>query len=159
MIFRCLEAKASNALHLTPLALIPMANQTSSTAANKSKKKKGVLGLIKQFKLPKVPVSAFGARDPVPGNDATHLEEDNCERNLTPTPIAGSVSTNSQVLDRKATTKESFNVTVRFVQTLLKRVPECFDANPVKMAFSIAKVIIEMKDVGCHLCTFGLGTG
>ena len=48
---------------------------------------------------------------------------------------------------------------VRFVQSLIKRVPECVDANPVKMAFSVAKVILEIKDVGCHLCTLGLGTG
>ena len=135
-----------------------MASQTSSTAANKSKKK-GVLGLIKQFKSPKVSVSAFGARDPLPGNDATHIQDANCEMNPTQTPIAGSVSTNYQVLDRKATTKESFNVAVQFVQTLIKKVPECVDPNPVKMAFSIAKVIIEIKDVGYHIYTLSLGTG
>ena len=39
----------------------------------------------------------------------------------------------------------------RFAQTLLMKIPECVSTNPVKMAFSIAKVIIEMKDVGCHL--------
>ena len=43
----------------------------------------------------------------------------------------------------------------RFTQTLLKQLPPCIDTNPVKMAFSIAKVIIEIKDVGCRLCIFG----
>ena len=40
----------------------------------------------------------------------------------------------------------------RFTQTLLKKLPSCIDTNPVKMAFSIAKVIVEIKDVGCRLC-------
>ena len=54
-----------------------------------------------------------------------------------------------QVSDWKAITKDGLGVTSRFLQTLLKRVPECVDTNPVKVAFSIAKVIIEIKDVGC----------
>ena len=45
----------------------------------------------------------------------------------------------------------------RFVQMLLKKVPGCVDTNPVKVAFFIAKVIIEIKDVGC--CPGILGTG
>ena len=57
----------------TSLGLISMAKQPSSTAANKSKKK-GILGLFKQFKSPKVSVSAFGARDPVPGDGAGSAE-------------------------------------------------------------------------------------
>jgi hypothetical protein len=40
-------------------------------------------------------------------------------------------------------------VASRFAQTLIKNVP--VDTNPVKMAFSIAKAIIDMKDVGCCL--------
>ena len=40
----------------------------------------------------------------------------------------------------------------RFAQTLLKKLLDCINTNPVKMAFSIAKVIIEIKDVGCCLC-------
>ena len=76
-------------------------------------------------------------------------------------PIAGPVTKNShaQVSDWKANTKESLNVAARFVQTLIKKVPECVDPNPVKMAFSIAKVIIEIKDVGYHIYTLSLGTG
>ena len=35
--------------------------------------------------------------------------------------------------------------------------PDCVDTNPVKMAFSIAKAIIEIKDVGFCLCIFGTG--
>ena len=52
--------------------------------------------------------------------------------------------------------KDRLGVASRFVQTLLKKVPSCVDTNPVKVAFSIAKVIIEIKDVGC-CCLLYLG--
>jgi len=68
------------------------------------------------------------------------------------TPIAG-----PEISDSKATAKESLKVAGRFAQTLLKKLPECINTNPVKMAFSIAKVIIEIKDVGCRLCISGTG--
>jgi len=55
------------------------------------------------------------------------------------------------VSDWKATAKEGLGVASRFTQTLLKRVPECVDANPVKVAFAIAKVIIDIKDVSHRL--------
>ena len=45
----------------------------------------------------------------------------------------------------------------RFLKTLLKKVPECVDTNPVKVAFSIAKVIIDINDVGSCLCVLGAG--
>lgn len=35
----------------------------------------------------------------------------------------------------------------RFIQTLLKKLPDCVDVNPVKMALSIVKTIIIIKDV------------
>ena len=54
--------------------------------------------------------------------------------------------------DWKAITKERLGVASRFAQTLLKKVPGCIDINPVKVAFSIAKAIIEIKDVGYYLC-------
>ena len=62
-----------------------------------------------------------------------------------------------QVSDWKEITKDRIGVASRFVQTLLKKVPGCVDTNPVKVAFSIAKVIIEIKNVGC--CLYILGTG
>ena len=68
------------------------------------------------------------------------------------TPIAG-----PEISDSKATAKESLKVAGRFAQTLLKKLPECINTNPVKMAFSIAKVVIEIKDVGCPLCLLGTG--
>ena len=79
------------------------------------------------------------------------IEEE--EISLTPT-IAGQ----SQVSDWKAITKDRLGLASRFAQTLLKRVPECVDANPVKVAFSIAKIIIEIKDVGFDFC-LALSTG
>lgn len=56
------------------------------------------------------------------------------------------------ISDWKATAKEGLGVASRFTQTLLKRVPECVDMNPVKVAFAIAKVIIDIKDVSGYLC-------
>ena len=54
-------------------------------------------------------------------------------------------------------TKEPLEVASWFAETLIKRVPDCVDTNSVKMAFSIAKVIIDIKDVGCCLCILGTG--
>jgi hypothetical protein len=44
--------------------------------------------------------------------------------------------------------KEDLGVAWRFTQTLLMKVPACIDTNPVKMAFSIARAILEIKNVG-----------
>ena len=57
--------------------------------------------------------------------------------------------------DWKAIAKDRLGVASRFTQTLLKKLPDCVDTNPVKVAFSIAKVIIEIKDVGCCFCILG----
>ena len=46
-----------------------------------------------------------------------------------------------------STTKESLKVTGRFIQMLMTKLPAIVDGNPVKMALSIAKVIIEIKKV------------
>ena len=81
------------------------------------------------------------------------FEEDDRETDITST-IAGPNS-QTQVSDGKAITKDGLGVASRFVQTLLKRLPSCVDTNPVKVAFSIAKVIIEIKDVGCCLRILG----
>lgn len=59
------------------------------------------------------------------------------------------------VSDWKAFTKDGLGVASRFAVTLLKKLPDCVDTNPVKMAFSIAKIIIEIKDVRCCLCILG----
>jgi len=48
-----------------------------------------------------------------------------------------------------STTKENLKVAGRFIQTLMTKLPEIVDTNPVKMALSLAKVIIEIKKV-CH---------
>ena len=72
------------------------------------------------------------------------FEEDD-ETNLTST-IAGPKS-QTQVTDWKAVTKDGLGVASRFLLTLLKRLPECVDGNPVKVAFSVAKVIIDVANV------------
>ena len=72
---------------------------------------------------------------------------DDSETNLTSTGTAGPNS-QTQVSDWKATAKDHLGVASRFTQTILKKLPECINTDPVKMAFSIAKVIIEIKDVG-----------
>jgi len=75
-------------------------------------------------------------------------QEHGPETSLTSTRTEQPASTNSQPLvsDWKATAKEGLGVASRFAQTLLKKLPGCVDTNPVKMAFSIAKAIIEMKE-------------
>ena len=57
--------------------------------------------------------------------------------------------TDSQSAPPKAvsTTKENLKVAGRFIQTLMTKLPEIVDTNPVKMALSLAKVIVEIKKV------------
>jgi hypothetical protein len=43
------------------------------------------------------------------------------------------------------------------VQTLLKKLPDFVDGNPAKMALSLAKAIIETKDVRVLLLDKSLG--
>ncbi|TFK18165.1 hypothetical protein FA15DRAFT_628203, partial [Coprinopsis marcescibilis] len=47
--------------------------------------------------------------------------------------------------ERSAVT-DTVKVAFNFTQTLMKKVPDLVDANPVKMAFGLAKVVIEIKD-------------
>ena len=84
------------------------------------------------------------------------LEEDDRETNIASTMIAG-LNSQMQASDWKANTKDRLGVTSRFMQTLLKKLPACVDTNPVKVAFSIAKVIIEIKDVSYCLCILSTG--
>ena len=46
-----------------------------------------------------------------------------------------------------AVAKDLGLVTWRFTQTLLRRLPDVADENPVKVALGIAKLILEIKDV------------
>jgi len=45
------------------------------------------------------------------------------------------------------TTKENLKVAGRFIQTIMTKLPEIVDTNPVKMALGLAKVIIGIKKV------------
>ncbi|TFK16370.1 hypothetical protein FA15DRAFT_711913, partial [Coprinopsis marcescibilis] len=47
--------------------------------------------------------------------------------------------------ERSAVT-DTVKVAFNFTQTLMKKVPDLVDANPVKTAFGLAKVVIEIKD-------------
>lgn len=82
------------------------------------------------------------------------LEEGDRETSL-PSTIAGP-NTQTRVSDWKAI-KDHLGVAARFVQTLLKKVADCVDTNPIKVVFSIAKLIIEIKDVSFCLCILGTG--
>ncbi|KAG6835387.1 hypothetical protein H0H93_001943, partial [Arthromyces matolae] len=42
-------------------------------------------------------------------------------------------------------TKDTLKVTGRFIQTLLKKLPDVADGNPVKIALGLAKMIVEIK--------------
>jgi len=46
-----------------------------------------------------------------------------------------------------STTKGNLKVAGRFIQTLMTKLPEIVDGNPAKMALSLAKTIIEIKQV------------
>ena len=43
--------------------------------------------------------------------------------------------------------KEVLGATGSFLKLVLKKVPDAVDTNPVKVAFSIAKSILELKEV------------
>ena len=43
--------------------------------------------------------------------------------------------------------KDYLNVSKSFSVTLLKRVPEIVDGDPVKVAFNLAKLILDLKEV------------
>ncbi|KAH6879392.1 hypothetical protein BKA70DRAFT_1222607 [Coprinopsis sp. MPI-PUGE-AT-0042] len=48
---------------------------------------------------------------------------------------------------RRDVAKDYLSVTGSFLQMVLKRLPEALDPNPVKAAFSLAKMILDMKQV------------
>ena len=48
-----------------------------------------------------------------------------------------------------STAKDILGVASSFTQMLLKKAPDVVDGNPVKVAFGIAKTILQIKDV-CH---------
>jgi hypothetical protein len=75
---------------------------------------------------------------------------------LTSTRTEEPASTNSQAL--LLATKQDLGVASRFAQMLLKKLPDYFDSpNPVKVALTIVKAIIEIKDVGRRLCISSTG--
>ena len=84
----------------------------------------------------------------------TRLEGHGGETGRTSTPTLQPASTNPQipVSDWKATATEGLRVASRFTQTLLKEMPECANINPIKTAFAIARVIINIKDVSGRVC-------
>jgi len=49
----------------------------------------------------------------------------------------------------KSTAKDILGVASNFTQMLLKKAPDVMDGNPVKVAFGIARTILQIKDV-CH---------
>ena len=57
------------------------------------------------------------------------------------------VNTPSERRRALSVAKDLASVTGRFVQTLLKRLPDVTDGNPVKAALGIAKLIIEISEV------------
>ena len=138
-----------------------MADRPSSTAAKIWKTfLKPFRGLVKRPKSANgAASSASGAHGSVPGKDAGSAQPTALGKYIASILVSSDstslqAATNSQpsVSDWKATANEGLGVGSRFTQTLLKKLPSCVDTNPVKMAFSIAKAIIEIKDVGHRLC-------
>jgi hypothetical protein len=56
-----------------------------------------------------------------------------------PTPV--------QVISRLDIAKDYLSVTGSFLQLVLKKVPDAVDSNPVKVAFALAKAVLELKEV------------
>ena len=55
----------------------------------------------------------------------------------------------------RATVKDYAAVALSFTTMLLKRLPDAVDTNPVKVAFGIAKIVLQIKDVrrgSSYLC-------
>lgn len=50
-----------------------------------------------------------------------------------------------------STAMDYLGVASSFTQMLIKRIPDVVDGNPVKMAFGIAKLALEIKDVRGHM--------
>ena len=71
---------------------------------------------------------------------------DNPQTQITPETQAGVLE--PQGADRRNTALENLNIAGRFAQTLLKKLPDCVDTNPVKVALSVMKTIIDIKNVG-----------
>ena len=62
------------------------------------------------------------------------------------------------LIERPKSANDRRGVASQFAQTLIERVPGCgIDTNPVNVSFSIAKVIIEIKDVSRGLCILDTG--
>ncbi|KAF8153266.1 hypothetical protein B0H34DRAFT_800488 [Crassisporium funariophilum] len=86
----------------------------------------------------------------VPDLPRSTLGQDHgCKTDLTSISTSEPLSTNShtKVPNWKATAIDDLGVAARFGLTLLKRLPDCTSGNPVSMALSILRVIVEMKDM------------
>ncbi|RXW20163.1 hypothetical protein EST38_g5706 [Candolleomyces aberdarensis] len=66
---------------------------------------------------------------------------------LTGKPVEATVgSSPAATSSRQSAAKDALKVTLNFTQTLMKKLPEIVDGNPVKMALGLVKVIIQIKD-------------
>ncbi len=53
----------------------------------------------------------------------------------------------AQGADWRNAALENLNIAGRFAQTILKKLPDCVNSNPVKVALSVVKTIIDIKNV------------
>ncbi|KAF5330873.1 hypothetical protein D9619_005285 [Psilocybe cf. subviscida] len=69
-------------------------------------------------------------------------------RRMTAQPIIGPEDPHEPTSPKKTggQAKERFAVAGRFAQTVIKNLPDLVDGNPVKIAFSVAKLIIETRN-------------
>ena len=52
------------------------------------------------------------------------------------------------VQDLTSVAKDLGGVALRLVETIIKKLPDIADENPVKVAFGFARLILEIKEVG-----------
>ncbi|TFK18305.1 hypothetical protein FA15DRAFT_675382 [Coprinopsis marcescibilis] len=133
------------------------ASLTPPIAPNQSKSEgiggssNGFLGVRRLFK------SRSRSRD---RRNATPSHRDSAtpQRSVTPASAAHEYASTRASLDSPAipkaaptapghsAVKDTVKVTLNFTQTLMKKVPDLVDPNPVKMAFGLAKAVIQIKE-------------
>lgn len=62
------------------------------------------------------------------------------------------------LFSRHSDKKEGLLLAARFAGSLLQRLPECIDGNPVKMALSIVNIIIDIHGVSDSTVYFESGS-
>ena len=90
--------------------------------------------------------SSLGSAPPVDSSEISLLYE-GVDTDVEIGPSSGRIAAAIDALD----------VTGHFLAMVLKKLPDAIDSNPVKVAFSLAKIVLELKEVSrSNTSIFGL---